>query len=198
MSSALQRYNPQQVREILRRAQQQDRPDAPSDTPAEQISRAELIETAREVGLDVRSVENALAEYDQELELVPVKQELRQLAWRRFSMHLIFFGVAAALVLASGPVATLPIFFIAPLIVWSVLVLFHLRGVLLPHPDRLREQAIARLERRRLKESGKAFGQSVTRGAARLLSHTARKIDAEVDRLAGPGPGPGNDQRHRR
>jgi hypothetical protein len=181
VSSALQRYNPQQVREILRRAQQQDRPEA----PAEEISRAELIETAREVGLDVQSVEKALTEYDQEVELVPVKQELRQLAWRRFSMHLIFYGVAVALALTAGPVAALPIFFIAPLIIWGVLVLFHLRGVLFPHPDRLREQAIARLERRRLKESGKAFGKSVTRGAARLLSVTARKIDAEVDRLAG-------------
>lgn len=172
MASEVQRYRPEQVREIIRRAQR--RPEAQD---SEGLTRTELLETAREVGLDEGQVAAALAEFDEDQRLEAAQRELRQLAYRRVSGHLLWFlicnGLLAALNLSLGG----PLWFLAPLCLWSVIFLVHLRGALFPDPDRQREQARKRLARQELAESGRALGEAMSRGAARLMSATARRLD---------------------
>src|SRR5262245_50691496 len=122
----------------MRRAQQRERPAlAQSESPGEGLSRSELIETAREVGLDAGAVEQALVEFDEESALVPVQQELRQLAWRRFSAHLIAYLVGGGVLVLASPLPLASPWLLLPLLLWGVLLLFHLRGTIFPHPDRL-------------------------------------------------------------
>lgn len=191
MAEAQQRYRPEEIREILRRAQRREEgngPAPPGEAGAaaaeeEGLSARELIETAREVGFAEDQVAQALVQYEGERQLLQAQKELRQLSYRRLSTHAINYllvnGLLFGVNLWLGP----PFWFLAPLLFWGVFLLFHLRAALFPDPDRLRERARRRLAQRRLKESGKEFGHAVTRGAAELLSVTAKKIDAEVDRL---------------
>lgn len=169
---------------MLRRAERSAAP-SPGRPAAESagMSRAELLETAREVGFDEQKVTLALVEYEEDRRLAQAAGELRQLSYRRFSGHLILVMLANALFAATGVWAGAPLWLVLVMVVWGALLLSHLRGVLFPDPDRLRERARSRLAQQRLKQSSREFGQALSHGAAKLLSATAKKIDKHAERL---------------
>ena len=76
-------YRSQEVAEILRRAQRREQAgtttaSGPASGQAAGLTQNELLETAREVGLDERQVALAVVEYEEELQLSRAASELRQ------------------------------------------------------------------------------------------------------------------------
>ena len=178
-------YNSQEIAEILRRAQRGSGAAGKSPTTGQAagLTQADLLETAREVGFDERQVALALVEYEEEGQLTRATGELRQLSYRRFTGHLIVAALANALLAATGVWAGSPLWLVIVMVVWGALLLSHLRGVVFPDPDSLRERSRQRLAQQRLKQSSREFGKAITHGAAKLLSATAKKIDARMERL---------------
>lgn len=182
-------YSAQELAEVLRRVQRAERTGGGTPTasaPREQepgLSRSELLETAREVGYDERQVSLALIEYEEDRRLAQAAGELRQLSYRRFSGHLIVAVVVNAMLAATGVWAGSPLWLVVVMVLWGALLLSHLRGVVFPDPDQLRERARTRLARQRLKQSSRELGQALSHGAAKLMSATAKKIDTHIDRL---------------
>ena len=88
-----------------------------------------------------------------------------------------------ALLAATGVWAGSPLWLVILMVAWSALLMSHLRGVVFPNPDSLRERSQKRLTQQRLTQSKRELGQAVSHGAARLLSATAKKIDKHVNRL---------------
>ena len=188
MSRGERQYSPQEISEILRRAQRGEQAGGttPSGAGASQpagMTRTDLLETAREVGLDEQQVALAVVEYEEEAQLARAAGELRQISYRRFTGHLIVVALANALLAATGVWTGSPLWLVLFMVVWGALLMSHLRGVVFPDPDRLRERSRSRLAQQRLKQSSREFGQAITHGAAKLLSATAKKIDARVERL---------------
>lgn len=169
MSSHERRYGAGELREILRRAQRQD------VKPDEGLTRAELLEIGREVGVEEEQMSTALTRYDGDLQLAAAETEIRQLARRGFATHLIaFVWVGAALGLISiwaGP----PV--LIPLLLWGMALTLHLRSAFFPDPDKVRDQARRRLVRQRLVASSQHFGAALADGAARVLSAAAERLD---------------------
>lgn len=179
MSTGERRYSQAEVREILRRVQQ-----PAADTAASGgLSAAELIETAGEVGFTKEQVSTALVQYEGDRRLAESQAELRQLSYRRLTGHFLWYLVVNGAVLGlTLNTAALPVAVVLGCL-WGVVLLLHLRGALFPDPDRLRERAQRRLAQRQLKESTAEFGKALSKGAARLLSATAKRIDREAERL---------------
>ncbi len=186
MANGERRYSAQEMREILSRIQRAE----PDPAQGEGMTRAELIETAREVGFAEEQVTTALARYEEERQLGREQEELRHLSRRGLSTHLLTFLWVNALLLAINLWVGPPFWFFIPLAFWGLGLFFHLRRALYPDPDRLLERARRRQAKRRLKQSRKEFRDALTQGAANLLSATARKIDHEVGRLGKPRKGP--------
>jgi hypothetical protein len=183
MANVERRYSGKEITEVLRRAQRAPQA-APSAGAADAgLTRADLLETAREVGFDERQVALALLEYEQDQQLVRAQNELRLLAYRRFSGHLIIVALCNGLLAATGVWAGSPLWLVIAMVVWGALLLSHLRGALFPDPDKLRQKAQKRLAQQRLVQSSRELGQALTQGAARLFSATAKKIDATVSKL---------------
>lgn len=187
-SGAERHYSAQELAEVLRRAQRAENAGA-SPAAAQAVgaaagmSRAELVETAREVGFDEQKVTLALVEYEEDRRLTQAAGELRQISYRRFSSHLIVAVLVNSLLAATGVWAGSPLWLVVIMLVWGALLLSHLRGVVFPDPDRLRERARSRLAQQRLKQSSREFGQALSHGAAKLLSATAKKIDKHAERI---------------
>ncbi|HMU37620.1 MAG TPA: hypothetical protein PKE31_01280 [Pseudomonadota bacterium] len=181
MASGEKRFEPAEVRDILRRAQQRDRAlSRQSETAG--LTAQELLENAKELGFSGQDMQQALAEFEADREELTAQQEIRQLAYRRLSTHaVVYVSILALLTATSAWSVGLPL--LIPAILWGMLLLFQLRGTLFPDPDKLREQAKQRILTQKLKTSGKQFGTALATGAAKLLELSAKKIDAGVKQL---------------
>jgi hypothetical protein len=184
---AERQYTNQEIAEVLRRAERrQQKSLAPPGGAAGAeagLTRSELLETAREVGVDEQHVALALVEYEEDQKLARAAGELRQLAYRRFTGHLIVAAVVSGALAAGGAFAGSPLWLMLLMVAWGGLLLWHLRAVVLPDPDALRERARQRLVQQRLKESSRELGRALSSGAAKLFSATAKKIDAHIERM---------------
>jgi len=184
MASSERRYSAAEAREILRRAQRQESPQALTKSDeADRLTSKELVETAREVGFTEAQMETAIAEYDGDVELARAQRELRQLSYRRVSGHLIVLLTALSIATLAGAFSGGSMWVAAPWVAWCLLFLLHLRSAVFPEPEALREQARKRLLNQKLKASGKQLGTALTRGATELMSLSAKKIDDVVSRL---------------
>jgi hypothetical protein len=181
MSSAERRYGAHELREILKRAERRE----PAPEEAQGLTRSELLEIGREVGVSEEQMTTALARYDSEQELLWAEAEVQQLMRRGFVTHLIaFVWVGAALGLLSlwaGP----PI--LIPMLLWALGLTLHVRSAFFPDPDALRIAARKRLVRQRLRDSSRHFGEALADGAARVLSAAAERLDSTTGRRTG-GP----------
>lgn len=178
------RYSSAEARAILQRAEQRTQSQVPRERD-DGLSESEVVETARELGISEQQAMLALREHDEDRELVQAESELKQLASRRVFGHVIFFSVSQALLALFGLWSVLPrpLWLLALTTVWVGGLLWALRAAWFPDPDRLREQAKARLLRKRLKASTREFGEAVQSGAAKLLAVSAKKLDEGVERL---------------
>lgn len=183
------RYSAAEARAILDRAERRTASLTPRATDS-LLSSAEVIETARELGIDAGQAELALREHEDEREILTAEAELRQLAYRRVSGHVIAFAFTQAMMALFGlwSAAQRPLWLLAMTVVWLAGLAVALRAALFPHPDSLRERAKGRILRRRLRESTRDFSQAVQSGAAKLLSVSAKKLDEGVERLTKEKP----------
>lgn len=183
------RYSAAEARAIIERADRRAQSLAPRAAD-NLLSSAEVVETARELGIDPEQAELALREHEDDRELQGAEADLRQLAYRRLSGHAIAFSFTQAVIALFGlwSAAQRPLWLVAMTIVWLGGLLLALRSALFPHPDTLRERAKARIVRRRLRESTRDFSQAVQSGAAKLLSVSAKKLDEGVERLTKEKP----------
>ncbi len=183
------RYSAAEARAILERAERRSQSLASRDAD-QLLSSVEVIETARELGVDAEQAALALREHENDREIVQAETELRQLAFRRLSGHVIAFAFTQGMVALFGlwSAAQRPLWLLAMSVVWLAGLALALRAALFPHPDTLRERAKARILRRRLRESTRDFSQAVQSGAAKLLSVSAKKLDEGVERLTKEKP----------
>lgn len=182
MATEQKRYAAAEVRDILRRAEQQNKPTlAAGDSTG--LSAAELLDNAKDLGFSTQDVQTALVEYEQQREITVAEQELRQLSYRRLSTHAIFLTavLGTLTVLGAWAAAGTPLALV--MILWATLFLLQVRGALFPNPEALREQAKRRISARKLKESGKQLGSALASGAAKLMALSAQKIDEGVKQL---------------
>lgn len=193
MSASERRYAAHELREILSRVPRQKGPQE------EGLTRSELMEIGREVGVGEEQMGTALARYDTEQQLVAAEAEIQQLSRRGFATHLIAFVWVGALLgvlsIWGGPAVMLP------LLLWGMGLTLHLRAALFPHPDQLREAARRRIARQRLRESSRHFGDALAEGASRVLSAAAQHLDSATgrrdDRSPPAGPDKGRDRTKR-
>ena len=189
MSSVERRYGAHELREILKRAESRE----PAAAEAQGLTRSELLEIGREVGVSEEQMTTALARYDSEQELAVAESEVQQLQRRGFVTHLIaFFWVGAALGLLSlwaGP----PI--LIPMLLWALGLTLHVRAAFFPDPDALRHAARKRLVRQRLRSSSRHFSEALADGAARVLSAAAERLDSTTGRRPGTARDADEDRR---
>lgn len=183
------RYSAAEARAIIARAEQRSQSLALRNTD-ESLSSAEVLETARELGIDAEQAQLALRDHEDERELAQAEAELRQLSYRRLSGHVIAFAFTQALIALFGlwSVAQRPLWLLAMTAVWLAGLAVALRAAVFPNPDSLRERAKARILRRRLRDSTRDFGQALQSGAAKLLTVSAKKLDEGVERLTKEKP----------
>jgi hypothetical protein len=199
-------FTQEEVNTILSRAVERQNPSAGG------LTYAELIDTARQAGIDPGAIDFAVGDLESGQETraedEEVKAELarrRWRSWRRFSLHLTVYVMLSIFIAATNIHEGGEQFYPFPILAWGIFVAAHFMAVLFPtvfpNPDRgegirreLRkreEKNRRRLERERrslgneeLKESAKELGVAVQRGMATVLSDVAKTIHEEVDRVS--------------
>ena len=182
------RYSSAEARAIIARAEQRTQSLARRGDE-DGLSHSEILETARELGIDEGQAALALRDHEEDREITQAEAELKQLAGRRLFGHVIAFSVTQALIAIAGlwTLAQRPLWLLVMTVLWLGGLLLALRAAWFPDPDRLRERAKSRVLRKRLKASTREFGEAVQTGAAKLLSVSAKKLDQGVELLTREG-----------
>lgn len=182
------RYSSAEARAIIARAEQRTQSLARLGDE-DGLSHSEILETARELGIDEAQAALALRDHEEDREITQAEAELKQLAGRRLFGHVIAFSVTQALIAIAGlwTLAQRPLWLLVMTVLWLGGLLLALRAAWFPDPDRLRERAKSRVLRKRLKASTREFGEAVQTGAAKLLSVSAKKLDQGVELLTREG-----------
>lgn len=183
MPSENKRYSPQEVRAVLSRASRADREHPHTEKQQTGLTRPEVMEVAQELGFSEADTVKALAQHDEEERIAGATQDLRQLSYRRFSGHLILFLFLNGILGLAGVWSTRPLWLLVVMGLWVTWLLLHLRGALFPDPEALRRRARQRLADEELRHGGRELKRSVTAGAAKLLSLSAKTIDKGVEKL---------------
>ena len=195
---------------VLSRAVERQNPSAGG------LTYAELIDTARQAGIDPGAIDAAVQELAGRRESAAedrlVEAEVarrRWKAWRGFSIHFTVFAMFAVLIATINIHEGGEQFWPIPILSWGIFISAHFIGVLFPsvfpNPDRfevVRRELRKRDEQRRkrehkerrrgeLKESAQELGVAVQRGMATILSDVAKTIHEEVDRANRGEPGRG-------
>lgn len=191
-------YSPQQMEEILRRAMQRE--------AAGEISHADLLEAAQEVGIDPRDVEAAAQELDAEhadkAREGRIRSELRKRALAAFGNYLVINALAFAVDALTGPER----WFHWVLLGSTALLLRRLFLSLFPGEREL-ERADKRLRKRedrelkqrdrarwhrnrdeRKKQTAEQFERAVEEGVQALLKVAADKLEQYNHSTGAPGP----------
>jgi len=191
-------YSPQQMEEILRRAMQRE--------AAGEISHADLLDAAQEVGIDPSDVEAAAQELDAEhadLEREGrIRSELRKRALAAFGNYLVINALAFTVDALTGPEQ----WFHWVLLGSTALLLRRLFVSLFPGEREL-ERADKRLKKRedrelkhrdrarwrrnrseRKKQTADQFERAVEEGVQALLKAAADKLEQYNSTGAAPGP----------
>jgi len=172
-------YSDDEVREILRRAVEQ------SSVEGGGLTREELIEAARDAGIEASAVHDAIGvvERDREVQgeiLALRKKDRKTLASNVLSWAIIALGLLAMRFFGAGGW-----WFIWPMGAWAIFLLLRLKGVLLESPEKVRERAERRIEHRRRQQKRSSghidhrkkieAAQNVERGLEELLGAAARR-----------------------
>jgi hypothetical protein len=199
-------FTQEEVNTILSRAVERQNPSAGG------LTYAELIDTARQAGIDPGAIDVAVNDLESGQETRAeddqVNAELarrRWRSWRRFSLHFTVYVMFSIFIAAMNIHEGGEQFYPFPILAWGIFVAVHFMAVffptVFPSPDRgegirreLRkrdEKNRRRVERERrslgneeLKESAKELGVAVQRGMATVLSDVAKTIHEEVDRVS--------------
>lgn len=185
-------YSDDEVEEILRRAVEQSAQGGARDG----LTREELIDAARDAGIDTAAVQDAIGaiERDRELqgEIVALRKgERKSLTSSFLTWAIITVGLLAMRFFGDGGW-----WFVWPMGIWAVFLLLRLKGVLFESPEQTRERAERQLEhrRRQQKRHGRHVDHrrkiptspAVERGVEELLDAAARRSGRASARVRAP------------
>jgi serine/threonine-protein kinase len=170
----LRRYSTGEMRDILQRAM---------DREAERgtgFTRQELVEAAREVGVDEKAIEAALSEAE------TVRNAPAELAERRKRARLAFYRHLVSYIVVNCMLALMTGHFLKPVLAgWGIGVLLHLMNVLIPKDDEKKKK-----RKRKDDERGRARSHREEReldAAVETLVHVTTARKARL-RIAAPAP----------
>jgi serine/threonine-protein kinase len=175
-STDLQRYSTAEMREILQRAleRQQERPTG--------FSREELVEAAREVGVDESAIAGALREVEARRAGPADMAERRRRALRSFLRHLASYLVVNVFLYAMGSGWNRFV-----LLGWGIAVALHFVNVVLPKEPKDEDEKSSKKKRRRDRPRSEA--PAVEEGVSALLQVTtarARRLRVAASTAATP------------
>jgi len=201
-------FTKEEVNAVLSRAVERQNPSPGG------LTYAELIDSARQAGIDPGAIDAAVQELAGRKEtaaedkLVQAEVARRQWkSWRAFSIHFTIFVMFGVLITTINVHEGGEQFWPIPILTWGIFIAAHFIGVffpaVFPNPDRfedVRRELRKRDEQRRkrehkerrkgeLKESAQQLGVAVQRGMATILSDVAKTIHEEVDRANRGEPG---------
>jgi hypothetical protein len=136
------RYTPDEVNAILKRALDRQ-------APAGSVTQEELMETARELGIDPSQVESAIMEQETVGAMEAAREEWKLRQKKEFFEHLRSYAIVN-IVLFMINLMTGGHWFFWPLFGWGIGLLFHASGAFFP-----KERDIERGARRLLEKQGR-------------------------------------------
>ncbi len=209
MTDAPRKYTRDEMHEILRRAleRQPERGD---------ISHDEMIEAAREVGIDAEAVESAAHDLVSQRSVVDAEAAELRRRRRRFTRSLGVYLIVNVALAALDLLTTGGVWWFAVAIIWGIFVALHALSVFVPrhespeerqrrlevlaareakrreHEARLVEKR-ARLEEKRarkeaIRRGAEQFEEAVEQGVAALLGGIAKQVQRGVDSAQGTTP----------
>ena len=186
------RYTDEEVAAIRRRAVERQSGEGLLD-------RDDLVEAAREVGIDSRAVHDAILEFDGdrdlEREIALLRRHRRRQLASNFGTWAIVNGGLLGLCFATGGEWLQACAWTAG--PWAVALLLRGKSALFPNPAKERAKGVAALEERRARErreraaqrkaerrdkgEGRGVDEILERGVSELLSAAARRMGARVE-----------------
>lgn len=211
MPNAPRSYTREEMQEILRRAM--DRQSSRGE-----ITHDEMVDAAREVGIDVDSIEQAAHELDAHRASVDEDAEVARRKKRGFYRSLVVYGVVNTALFALDMLTAGGRWWFAVAIIWGIFVALHGVSVFMPrhespeerqrrleqrvrHEARRREQEARRAVKRArheaklarkeaIRRGAEQFEDAVEQGVALLLGGIAKQVQRGVDAARDRGPGP--------
>ncbi len=176
-------YSDDEVQEILRRAVEHGAEAGESGG----LTRQELIEAARDAGIDPAAVEDAIGAIERDREVQAEIVALRERERKGLTSSFLTWAIISAGLLALRFFGEGGWWFVWPMGVWAVLLLLRLKGVLFQSPERTRELAERSLQQRRQQQKRRgrhidhrrdvAASPAVERGVEDLLGAAARRSE---------------------
>jgi hypothetical protein len=203
-------YTQDEVNEILRRALSRE---ASRETV---LNHDDLVEIAREAGIDRASLDQAMADLAQdrirELDRQDAAAEIaaeRTVQLKRFLSSLVTYGAINAFLYLAATHLTGGTWYVWPLLASGIVLTLKFRHVLFPHDKVLRRRKRERRQQEReqraalraewgkrilgagphLPESGKVFEAAVEKGVSALLAVVERKLGEHRSRDQGSSRG---------
>jgi hypothetical protein len=139
------RYTSEEVNAILQRALERQGGGA-------SITHNELVETARELGIDPRQLDAAIDDFAANAGLETAREQWKKVRRQKFFNHLWSYIIVNAFFLIMALVVGEPAVFFAPLLGWGVGLAFHARSAFFPSDDSVEHGARRMLERRKREE----------------------------------------------
>ena len=138
-------YTDEEVREILRRA-------VDKSNVGGGLSRDELVDAARDVGIEPAAVNAAIEAVELDREVTEELTELQNAERRKLTSSFLTWGIISAGLLAMRWFGEGGWWFLWPMGIWAVILLLRLKGTLLDHPEGDRARAERNVEQRRRKQ----------------------------------------------
>lgn len=177
-------YSRDDVVEILQRAAERMSGSSTSDA----VLHDELIQSAREAGLDPAAVEEAAAQLEVDRENEKAVEAWRVRKMRGFISHLVSW------LIVSGGLGILATYFgiqglmLCPIVVWGMFVALHAFSAMRPVTEedvqkvvkrqrRRRERAAAKREARRARERRRKIGKDFEAAVTTLIATATKKLE---------------------
>ena len=211
MPNGPRRYTREEMQEILRRAL--DRQSSRGE-----ITHDEMVDAAREVGIDVDSIEHAAHELDAHRASADQEAEITRRRERGFYRSLAVYGVVNAALFALDMLTAGGQWWFAVAIIWGIFVALHGLSVFMPRHEspeerqrrlelRVRQEARRREHEARravkrarheakqarkeaIRRGAEQFEDAVEQGVALLLGGIAKQVQRGVDAAREKSPGP--------
>ena len=162
------RFNHEQAREILRRAERKE------ELSDEDLSERELRETAKELGISDTQIERAIAELDREGDLAAALRAVKSDRRAALRVHLIaYFTFNASTAFVNVQFGG-SYWFLWPAFFWSLWLLVHVVSFVTPDNDKLLVKAQRRVRSRRWRERGKKISQKIEKNVGELIDRATK------------------------